>query len=114
MTLPPHPAAPAPASVSTRTFARVTGLVAALLGLVESGLGVCAWVATANDTGESSTAAIGFLFALLIGVPGGLGLVLGVLGWVFAARILGPISSVVGLLAALSPLLLFGSFWLGW
>jgi hypothetical protein len=111
----PAPAAPAstPASVSTRTFARVTGVVAALLGLVETGLGVIVWVDIAHYTGESSTAAIGYLFALVVGVPGALGLALGLLGWVLAARIVGPIASVLALMAVLSPLLLFASFWLG-
>ncbi|GAA3658488.1 hypothetical protein GCM10022237_18160 [Nocardioides ginsengisoli] len=115
MTLPPpSAAAPVPASDRTRTVARVLGLVAGLLGLVESGLGVVAWVDTAHYTGESSTASIGFLFALVIGLPGALALVLGVLGWLLARRVAGPMLSILGLMFALSPLLLFGSFWLGW
>ena len=114
MPTPPASApAAAPASVSTRTAARVVGVVAALLGLAEAGLGVAVWVATDGYTGESSTASLGYVVALLIGVPGALGLLLGVLGWILAHRALALVASLLGLMAGLSPLLLWASFALG-
>jgi len=99
---------------TTTAGTRITAAVAVLLGLAESGLAGWAWVDTATSTSESSTAALGYVVALLLGVPGVLALVLGALGLGFARRAGGLPLAILGVVVAAGPVVLWLSAWLPW
>lgn len=108
MSDPRVPSAPS-ASPSTRKAAVVTSAVALVLGLLELGLGAFCWWATDTDPSDDPLTALGYLVALMIGVPGGIGLVLAGLGWLLADRVAGLVLAILAACAVAVP----GLLWLG-
>lgn len=104
----------APAATTAPTGTRITAWTAVVLGLAETGLAVWAWVETATYTGESSTAALGYVAALLLGVPGVCALVLGAIGILLARRPVGLPAAILGVVAGAGPVVLWLSAWLPW
>lgn len=105
---------PTPTATTAPLGTRITAWIAIVLGVAETGLAVWAWVETASYSGESSTAAVGFVVALLVGIPGGCALVLGVIGLAVARRMAGLPLAILGVTVAAGPVVLWLSAWSPW
>ncbi len=96
-------------SETTTTIAPTRGaaVVCAAIALTFSDLEMLAaayfWVATAADTSDDPLSGIGYVFAVAIGVPGVLGLLLGGLGWWFAKRPAGLGLAIAGVVVSAVP-----------
>ncbi len=97
-------------SPSTRKAAVVTSVVALVLGVVETGFGAFCWWVTETDPSDDPLTAIGYLVALVIGVPGVLGAVLAGLGWLLADRTAGLVLAILAGCAVAVPGLLWLTF----
>ncbi len=109
--LTPGSHAPARPDAPTRRAAVVTAVVGLCLGVAELGFAGWAWIATdeAARTSDDPLVGIGYLVALVLAVPGALGVLLAGLGWFLARRSAGLALAIVGLVVAGAPLVL----WLG-
>lgn len=96
-------------SSSARRGTVVTSVVVLVLGVVEIGFGAFCWYVTETDPADDPLTAIGYLVALVIGVPGVVGLVLAGLGWLLADRVAGLVLAILAACAVAVPALL----WLG-
>ncbi|TWH04969.1 hypothetical protein L615_000100001240 [Nocardioides sp. J9] len=103
----PATAAPARSASPTRTGALVTAGVALVIALLETAFGAWCWMETeaASVTNDDPLVGIGFLIALFIGVPGLVGLLLAVLGWVFARHVAGLVLAILAAVVVSAPLL---------
>lgn len=108
-TLTPDGHAPARSDAPTRRAAVVTAVVGLALGVVELCLGLWAWLATdeAARTSDDPLVGIGYLVALVVAVPGAVGVALAGLGWLLARRSVGLALAILGVVVAAAPLVLW-------
>lgn len=91
---------------------RIVASVVLVLGIAELGLGVYAWVDSSRATGDAAEfAGLGYLLALVVGVPGLLAVILGGAS-LAVGRHPTPAcaAAAAGTLAALGPILVFVAF----
>lgn len=96
----------------TRGAAVACAAIALAISVLELLVAAYFWVASAKDTSDDPLSGIGYVFAVAIGVPGVLGLLLGGLGWWLAKRPAGLGLAIVGVVVAAVPGLGIVSHWL--
>lgn len=101
--------APARPDAPTRRAAVVTAVIGVGLGLLELGFAGWAWLATdeAARTSDDPLVGLGYLIALVVAVPGALGVLLAGLGWFLARRSAGLALAIAGVVVAGAPLVLW-------
>ncbi|WP_370288058.1 hypothetical protein [Nocardioides sp.] len=99
------PAGPRPLQPTSddagRTRAIVTRVVAAIalvIAIGEVALAVLGIIGSATSTGDDPLDGIGYFFAILVGIPGAIGLVLASLALALARRPAGPVLATAALL----------------
>ncbi len=110
----PSSASPSSVSAGTRRAAVATSAVALVVAALEIAAGAFFWYVTETDTSDDPLVGIGYLFAIVVGVPGLLGGLLGALGWAFARRAAGLALAILAVVCVAGPVLLYLWFALPW
>lgn len=107
----PADVTPAPIAPSTRQAAVVTSLIALVVGILELISAGVMWYLTDIDPTDDPLVGLGYLVALLMGVPGVVAVVLGGLGWLLAGRTAGLVLAILATVAASGPVMIFLLSW---
>lgn len=105
-----HAATPFRSHSDTRRPAVVVSLVALVFGVVELLGAALMWYLTATDPSDDPLVGLGYVVALVVGAPGGVGVLLGGLGWLLADRVAGLVLGILAVVATAGPVLLVLGF----